>query len=154
MKDWYGDVLFTAPSVAVHVAHPLLQCMNDELSVPHRRFTFLCGHDSNIASVMAALEAEDYSLPQSIERKTPIGSKLVIEKWRDADGHEFAALNLVYQSTDQLRRLQMMDLENAPVIFPIRLKGLSENADGLYTLLDLQQRFAKAITAFSYLPQH
>lgn len=153
VKDWYGDVLFTAPSVAVHVAHPLLVCMNDELSVPHRRFSFLCGHDSNIASVLAALEAEDYVLPQSIEKKTPIGSKLVIEKWRDAAGHEFAALNLVYQSTDQLRRLQMMDLENAPVIFPIHLKGLTENADGLYSLLDLQQRFAKAITAYSYLPK-
>ncbi|MCR4922282.1 MAG: histidine-type phosphatase [Bacteroidaceae bacterium] len=153
VKDWYGDVLFTAPCVAVNVAHPLLVCMNDELSVPHRRFTFLCGHDSNIASVLAALEAEEYVLPQSIEKKTPIGSKLVIEKWRDAQGREYAALNLVYQSTDQLRRLQMMDLENAPAIFPIRLKGLTANADGLYSLTDLQQRFAKAITAYSYLPK-
>ena len=153
VKDWYGDVLFTAPSVAVHVAHPLLICMNDELSVPHRRFSFLCGHDSNIASVLAALEAEEYTLPQSIEKKTPIGSKLVIEKWRDAEGHEFCALNLVYQSTDQLRHLQMMGRENPPVVFPIRLKGLRENADGLYTLLDLQQRFAKAITAYNYLPK-
>ena len=153
VKDWYGDVLFTAPSVAVHVAHPLLVCMNDELSVPHRRFSFLCGHDSNIASVLAALEAEEYTLPHSIEKKTPIGSKLVIEKWRDKDGREFAALNLVYQSTDQLRHLQMMDENNPPIVFPIRLKGLSENADALYSLNDLQQRFAKAITAYSYLPK-
>ena len=58
IKDVYGDVLFTAPSVAVNVAHPLLQEMSKELAVPGRKFTFLCGHDSNIASVLAALGAE------------------------------------------------------------------------------------------------
>ena len=153
IKDWYGDILFTAPSVAVNVAHPLLECMNDELSTPIRKFSFLCGHDSNIASVLAAREAEEDSLPQSIEKKTPIGSKLVIEKWTDAQGKEYAALNLVYQSTAQLRHLEVTDLKNPPVVFPIRLRGLKANDDGLYLLSDLQQRFAKAITAYHYLPK-
>ena len=153
VKDWYGDVLFTAPSVAVNVAHPLLKCMWAELSLPSRKFTFLCGHDSNIASVLAALEAEEYSLPNSIEKKTPIGSKLVIEKWRGSDGREYAALNLVYQTTAQLRSLQMMGLENPPMIFPIRLKGLSENADGLYPLSELRERFSLAISAYDALPR-
>ena len=85
IKDVYGDVLFTAPSVAVNVAHPLLQEMSKELTVPGRKFTFLCGHDSNIASVLAALGAEEYDLPRSIEKKTPIGSKLVVEKFAGKD---------------------------------------------------------------------
>ena len=69
VKDVYGDVLFTAPSVAVNVAHPLLAEMNKELKTDGRKFTFLCGHDSNIASVLAALDVEEYELPNSIEKR-------------------------------------------------------------------------------------
>ena len=152
IKDVYGDVLFTAPSVAVNVAHPLLQEMCKELSVPGRKFTFLCGHDSNIASVLAALEAEEYDVPQSIEKKTPIGSKLVIEKFAGKDGKEYAALSIVYQTTDQLRDRTALTLDNPPMVFPIKLKGLKANADGLYRLDDLLQRFGKAIRAYDALP--
>ena len=132
IKDWYGDVLFTAPVVARQVARPLLRTMLEELQNGGRKFTFLCGHDSNIGSVLAALETEDYSLPQTIEKKTPIGCKLVIEKWVDDEGKAFAALNLVYQSTEQLRNMTLLDLENPPMVFPLNLKGLNANADGLY----------------------
>ena len=141
IKDWYGDVLFTAPVVARQVARPLLRTMLEELQHDGRKFTFLCGHDSNIGSVLAALEAEDYSLPNTIEKKTPIGCKLVIEKWVDTDGKPFAALNLVYQSTDQLRSMALLDLENPPMVFSVRLKGLSANADGLYSYEALVERF-------------
>ncbi len=153
IKDVYGDVLFTAPSVAVNVAHPLLQEMSKELAVPGRKFTFLCGHDSNIASVLAALEAEEYDVPQSIEKKTPIGSKLVIEKFKGKDGKAYAALSIVYQTTDQLRDRTALTLDNPPMIYPIRLKGLKANSDGLYKLEDLQARFDKAIRAYDALPQ-
>ena len=132
IKDWYGDVLFTAPVVARQVARPLLRTMLEELQNGGRKFTFLCGHDSNIGSVLAALETEEYSLPQTIEKKTPIGCKLVIEKWVDDEGKAFAALNLVYQSTEQLRNMALLDLENPPMLFPLSLKGLNANADGLY----------------------
>ena len=147
VKDVYGDVLFTAPIVAVNVAHPLLVYMKDELNAKNRKFTFLCGHDSNIASVNAALEVEEYSLPQSIEKKTPIGSKLVFEKWVDKAGKEFVAVNIVYQTTEQLRNVALLNLENPPVVFSLKLKGLQANADGLYTIESVNDRFDKAIRA-------
>lgn len=148
VKDVYGDVLFTAPIVAVNVAHPLLVYMKDELNAKNRKFTFLCGHDSNIASVNAALEVEEYSLPQSIEKKTPIGSKLVFEKWVDKAGKEFIAVNIVYQTTEQLRNVALLNLENPPVVFSLKLKGLQVNADGLYTIESVNDRFDKAIRAY------
>ena len=144
IKDWYGDVLFTAPVVARQVARPLLRTILEELQ-SERKFTFLCGHDSNIGSVLAALEADDYSLPNTIEKKTPIGCKLVIEKWVDTDGKPYAALNLVYQSTEQLRDMALLDLENPPMVFPIRLKGLSPNADDLYPYETVLSRIDSAI---------
>jgi len=115
-------------------------------------YTFLCGHDSNIASVLAALEAEEYELPDSIEKKTPIGSKLVIEKYLGKDGSEYASLSLIYQSTQQLRERTSLSLEQPPVIFPIHLSGMHKNSDGLYRLEDLMERFHKAINAYDMLP--
>ena len=148
VKDVYGDVLFTAPIVAVNVAHPLLQYMYDELNDKDCKFTFLCGHDSNIASVDAALGVEEYSLPNSIEKKTPIGSKLVVEKWVDAAGKAYVAVNLVYQSTDQLKQMSLLDLQHAPQVFSLKLKGLNQNTDGLYTFEDVNARFLQAIRAY------
>ncbi len=140
IKDWYCDVLFTAPVVACQVARPLLRTMLEELQNDGRKFTFLCGHDSNISSVLASLDAEDYSLPYTIEKKTPIGCKLIIERWEDNEGQFFVAINLVYQSTEQLRHMTLLDLENPPMVFPIHLKGLNANADGLYPLEDVRNR--------------
>ena len=148
IKDWYGDVLFSAPIVATNVAHPLLETMLSEMETPGRKFSFLCGHDSNICSVLAALESEDYLLPEAIERKTPIGSKLVVAIWDGKDGKRYAELFLTYESPSNLREMPMLGLDNPPVRHQIYLKGLESNADGLYLLSDVEERFKKAIAAY------
>lgn len=153
IKDVYGDVLFSAPIVAVNVAHPLLKVMSNELALDGRKFTFLCGHDSNIASVLSALNVSYYSLPNTIEKKTPIGAKFVIEKWRGSDGVDYAKLNLVYQSTKQLRERTMLDLKSPPEIYSLSLNGLEKNADGYYRLDDVQRRFSEAIDAYYRLKE-
>lgn len=152
IKDTYQDVLFTAPIVAVNVARPLIQYMYDELRSPDRKFTFLVGHDSNLSSVATALGVEEYEVPNAIEKKTPIGSKLVIEKFVGPDGEEYADINLVYQSIDQLRGMELLDLDNPPMIYPLSLKGLEKNADGLYKLSDVADRFEAALQAYEAIP--
>lgn len=148
IKDVYQDVLFTAPIVAVNVANPLIQYMYDELRSPDRKFTFLVGHDSNLSAVATALGVEEYELPGAIEKKTPIGSKIVIEKFEGADGQEYADINIVYQSVDQLRNMELLSLENPPMIYPLTLKGIEKNTDGLYKLSDLEERFEEALAAY------
>ena len=148
VKDWYGDVLFTAPAVAVNVAHPLLETMLGEMREDGRKFSFLCGHDSNIASVLAALDVEEYSLPGAIEKKTPIGSKLMVTLWDGKDGCRYAGLFLVYETASQLRSMPMLGVGETPMAFPVRLKGLETNPDGLYKLSDLESRFQRAIDEY------
>lgn len=148
IKDWYGDVLFTAPAVAVNVSRPLLETMLSEMREKGRKFSFLCGHDSNIASVLAALDAEDYSLPDAIEKKTPIGSKLMVTLWDGKDGGRYAGLFLVYETPSQLRSMPMLGPGETPVAFPVSLKGLEANPDGLYRLSDLEGRFERAINEY------
>lgn len=151
IKEVYGDVLFTAPSVSVNVAHPLLQLILDEMQDERRVFTFLCGHDSNVGSVLASLEAEDTYLPGSIEKRTPIGCKLVFESFTGKDGVRYADILLVYATAAQLRAESALSYSNPPAGVKIKLKGLKENADGLYALSDLEERFSKAIKAYDAL---
>ncbi len=151
VKDWYQEMLFGVPSIAVNTSHPLLKELLSELRVPGRRFAFLCGHDSNIGGILAALRAEPYSAPLAIETKTPIGGKIVIEKFRGSDGRLYADLWLVYASATQLRGLTLLCPSCPPMALPLHLRGLVPNADGLYLLSDLEQRFQEAITAYDSL---
>ncbi|MBQ8966653.1 histidine-type phosphatase [Ruminococcus sp.] len=148
VKDLYGDLLFTAPLVAANVAHPLLEEIDSELDTEGRRFTFLCGHDSNIGSVLAALGAEDYELPDTIEGRTPIGCKLVFCKWKDGRGDEYISCDLVYQRASQLRDTSLLDLDNTPVAVPMAFTDMTPAADGLYKADDMAERFEEAISAY------
>ena len=151
VKDWYQDMLFAVPSVAVNVAHPMLQELLSELRKPWRKFAFLCGHDSNIGSVLAALGAEPYHAPGAIETKTPIGGKILFQKFRGQDGILYAEVWLVYASADQLRGVSLLSVDNPPMALRLSLQGLTPNADGLYLLSDLEQRFTEAIDAYNQL---
>ena len=139
----FGGELVGTPNISVNIARPLIVCMQSELDNAARKFTFLCGHDTNIISVTSALGVEDYSLPETIESRAPIGCKFVVEKWRGRDGQAYAALSMVYPSTKQIRNIEPLTPDNPPKIFPLRLKGLTPNADGLYLFSDVMNRFAE-----------
>ncbi len=147
IKDVYGDVLFTSPLIAPNVAHPLLQEIAAEMKQEGRVFTFLCGHDSNVGSVLASLGVTEYDLPETVE-KTPIGCKLVFSRWLSQDGAPFWSVDLVYQSTAQLRSLSLLDLAHPPVVYPVELPEVSRTADGLYAEDALTARFTEAIAAY------
>lgn len=151
ITDTYTTVLFTAPSVAVNVAHPLLMELESELTAQGRQFSFLCGHDSNVASVLAALGVEDYALLESVSQETPIGCKLVFACWTGPDGGDYAEVSLVYQTVEQLRGCRMLDLNNPPQKVKLSFAGLNANADGLYRLEDLLARFDEAICAYDVM---
>ena len=151
--ETYGAMLFTAPLIAVNAAHPLLQEIKNEMEQEGRVFSFLCGHDSNLASVLAALNAEDYTLPDTLEPKTPIGGKLVFERYLDANGEAWYKIEMIYQSTEQLRNRTPLSLENPPMRIPLALKGVPVNADGFIAEKDLLDRFQEAIDAYDLLPE-
>ena len=105
---------------------------------------FLCGHDSNLASIGAALGFQFPETEQALELHTPIGSKLVFEKWSDGT-EDYVAVNLVYQSVYQLQGRMLLSLDTPPMVMPVTVKGLTANSDGLYRLADLDTRMANAM---------
>ena len=94
----YEKYLFASPKLAGNLAHPILKEVYAELNAQGRQFSFLCGHDSTITSFLAALGVKEYDLPEAIEPTTPIGLKVVFERWMNAEGKSFFKVNLVYPS--------------------------------------------------------
>lgn len=110
-----------------------------------RKLTFFCAHDCTVMEAVAALGAEDFALPQSIETKTPIGVKLMFERRRDAEGKAWYRVSLVYRSTEQIRSGEMLTEENPPLRFDLRFEGVETNPDGLISEADLFAMFDRSI---------
>ena len=144
VKEVYDGLLFTTHSAAVNLAYPLVSRINEELHQEGRKFTFLCGHDSNLASIGAALRLVFPETEQALELHTPIGSKLVFEKWSDGTD-EYVAINLVYQSVYQLQGRTLLSVDVPPMVMPVTIEGLIANSDGLYRLEDLDTRMMETM---------
>lgn len=149
----YEDILFGQPLLSVTQAHLMLEEIYSEMNMEGRKFSFLCGHDSTLTSVMNALGVQDYTLPEAIEPKTPIGSKLVFERWTDQDGEAFCKVSLVYQSVDQLRSIQPLSLDTPPMIVPISFEGVEVNADGMIPEKEMMELFEEKIGAYDTLEE-
>ena len=113
-----------------------------------RKFSFLCGHDSTIMSVVTALGVTEYELPNAISKLTPIGVKLVINKWVDKSGEKYCTLDLVYATVDQLRHRDALDVSTPPMSYQLELDGLTKNKDGMYKLADVEKRFNERIAEY------
>ena len=136
---------FDRPLGAKVFASPMLAVISDELNTPDRKFSFICGHDSNISNVLTALGVEEYTLPGTIEWRVPIASKIVIKKFRGSDGNEYARLSLVYPSSAQIVNREMLTLENPPMQVTLKLRGLQTiDADATYKLSDVLNRIFDA----------
>ncbi len=136
---------FDRPLGAKVFASPMLAVISDELNTPGRKFSFICGHDSNLSNVLTALGVEDYTLPGTIEWRVPIASKIVIKKLRGDDGNEYARLSLVYPSSAQIVNREMLTLDNPPMQVTLKLRGLQPvDADAIYKLSDVLQRISDA----------
>lgn len=146
VKEVYQRLLFATPVIARHLAQPMAACLREELTVPGRRFTFLCGHDSNLLSVLSALQAEPYTLPGAVEADTPVSSMLVLRRWKGVDGADYASLSLLYPTAEELRKGADLDRRNPPAEVAISLQGLVRNEDGLYRLEDVLARMDKVIS--------
>ena len=149
----YEKILFSSPLLAVNLAHPMLEELYSELNTEGRKFSFLCGHDSTVTSFLAALGAEDYTLPETAEPTTPIGIKVVFERWRDRAGEGFYKVNLVYQSVEELRTIQPLSLEIPPMIVPVSFEGAAVNENGMIAEKDLMDLFENKINLFYELEE-
>ena len=136
---------------AINITHPLLQELESELKNENRKFTFFCAHDCTVLGALSALGAEPYTLPDSIETRTPIGVKLLFERWRDADGEAWYRVSLVYRSTEQIRSGEILTPDNPPMRYDLRFEGVETNEDGLIFESDLLGLFDRVSDTYDEL---
>lgn len=152
IKDYYGEILFQkAPIVAVNISHCMLKRIQAEMAPEGHKFAFLCTHDSMIAAVLAALRVENYELPNTIETQTPIGFKFVLEQWSETccdNPKTYVKVRLMYQSSDQIREMQPMDLSNPPMSYDLSFDGIKKADNGMYLYDDFMQHLQKSIDAY------
>ena len=149
--ETYQDMRHGAPLVAVNITHPLLEQLEAELTNEARKFSFLCAHDVTVLGTLVALGAEPYALPDSLEPKTPVGVKLLFERWRDGEGLAWYRVNLMYRSVEQIRGADILTLDNPPMRYDLRFEGVGTNADGLISETDLFALFDGALSAYDAL---
>lgn len=137
LKNGYQDSLFTSPTVARNVAAPLVKYIDkvlvaDRVSAP--KITVLVGHDSNIASLLTALDFKPYQLHSQYER-TPIGGQLVFQRWHDGNANrDLMKIEYVYQSARQLRNAEALTLKSPAQRVTLELKGCPVDANGFCPL--------------------
>jgi len=132
IKESYNTVLFGSPVIAKEVSARLLSYIDNTLIHYHdkAKITFLVGHDSNVASMFAALKIKPYVLPNQFET-TPIGGKVFFERWKDnATGQQFIKIEYKYQSTDQIRNLEELSPTNAPHNVVLEMADCPVNKQG------------------------
>ncbi|MDF7648034.1 bifunctional glucose-1-phosphatase/inositol phosphatase [Erwiniaceae bacterium L1_54_3] len=134
IKNGYQDALFASPEVAREVAAPLVDYIRSQLIDQDKanapKVTVMVGHDSNIASLLSALQVKPYELPGNDE-KTPIGGQVVFERWHDAKNNkDLLKVEYVYQTAEQLRDADMLSLKNPPKRVTLQLAGCDADANG------------------------
>ncbi|MFC0228001.1 bifunctional glucose-1-phosphatase/inositol phosphatase [Serratia aquatilis] len=143
LKDGYQDSLFTSSIIAQNVAKPLLTYINSALVGERKadtpKLTVLVGHDSNIASLLSAMKFKPYQLPNQYE-KTPIGGKLVFQRWHDGKGErDLLKIEYIYQSTEQLRNADPLTLQEPPQRVTLALEGCPVDKDGFCAWKDFEK---------------
>ena len=137
LKNGYQDSLFTSVAVAQNVAKPLVNYIDNALvgeGASKAKVTLLVGHDSNIASLLTALDFKPYQLPGQYER-TPIGGKLLFQRWHDSGSNrDLMKIEYVYQSTEQLRNADPLTLQTPPQRVTLALNGCPVDDQGFCPL--------------------
>ena len=134
IKNGYQDALFTSPDVAREVAAPLVDYIRSQLVDQDKanapKITLMVGHDSNIASLLSALQVKPYELAGTWEN-TPIGGQVVFQRWHDAKNNkDLLKLEYVYQTADQLRNGDVLNLKNPPKRVTLELAGCPVDGNG------------------------
>lgn len=132
IKEYYNTVTFSSPVVAKAVSHNLVKYIDDTFAkgADAAKFTFLVGHDSNVASLFSAIGVNPYQLPHQFET-TPIGGKVLFEKWKDnITGEQLIKIEYVYQSVEQLTEMQPLNRANPPQRVVLSLANCPINAQG------------------------
>jgi len=137
----YSEVMRKDPYLAARNASLLARRILKSLRSP-QRVTVLMGHDSNISN-LAGLLGMRWGLPGQPD-STPPGGTVAFEVWRAAGGAKLVRTVFLYQTPEQLRTLQPLDLAHPAGSIALHIPGCADRNEGVCTLTKLGARLQSA----------
>ena len=139
IKNIRGELMRGGKDISKHIAYPLINVINNEVTDPNHKVTILVGHDSNIVPLLSALEVKEYTLEKQYET-TPIGGKVFFEIWKDEKSNQRKVkVEYVYQTAEQLRNGTVLSLKNPPKHTVLEMKNCKTDKDGFCSYNDFQK---------------
>ncbi|CQI87923.1 glucose-1-phosphatase/inositol phosphatase [Yersinia rohdei] len=150
IKNIYHETLFGSPAIAGNAAEKLVGFISsalsptgdktpNELAAQKAKLAVLVGHDSNIASLLAAIKTKEYQLPGQYE-KTPISGKIVFERWKDIkQNKDLMKIEYVYLSTEQIRNKTPLSLQAPPKRVTLEIEGCPIDTNGFCSMDDFRK---------------
>ncbi|MGL9772913.1 MAG: histidine-type phosphatase [Sodalis sp. (in: enterobacteria)] len=150
IKNLYHETLFGSPSIAANAAKPLLTFIAGALNAQpaqgarqhaaqHAVLTLLAGHDSNIASLLAAMKVRNYQLPDQFER-TPISAAIVFQRWDDdKQNRDLMKIEYVYPTSREIRNDRALSLASPPRRVTLVIEGCPLDVAGFYPMSDFKR---------------
>ncbi|WP_081298547.1 histidine-type phosphatase [Gilliamella sp. wkB108] len=140
IRNQYVNLICQTKTLAKHAAAELITMIDNLMQQEHHKVNLLVGHDSNIASLLSALNFKHYQLPSQFET-TPIGGKVIFQRFRhQISGQYFFKAEYVYPSFEQLHYGQALSLLNPPQHVQLELENATTNSDGFYNWTDFEKR--------------
>lgn len=156
IKNLYHETLFGSPTIAANAAAPLLTFISgalnkeraiteDQKSAQQAKLAVLVGHDSNIASLLAALKTKEYTLPGQYER-TPISGAVVFQRWHDNQSNkDLMKIEYIYPTAEQIRDNTSLSLKTPPQRVTLQIEGCNLDTRGFCSMETFSQVVQKSL---------
>ncbi|CAK1546500.1 unnamed protein product [Leptosia nina] len=139
LSDWqkilpltygYHNTTYNTTHIATDLAKPLIKYISNIFVYETTKVTLLMGHDANINVLLRALDFHHFILDNEFV-STPIGGKIVFQKWRDLTSkEELLKINYIYHSIEQIRNATILSENNKPKTHLLQLKHCRCNEAG------------------------
>lgn len=134
LRNTYIEAAYLQPEIAKNIISPLIlkvsKILPEKMTTDDMKINVIVGHDTTVGPLLAALGINNYELPGQFE-KTPIGGKLVFQRWTDKkNGKDYLKTEYIYQTTNQLRQLTPLSLQRPPMRVVLSFKGCTIDTFG------------------------
>jgi len=149
LRNGYIEAAYLQPEVAKNIITPLLtkvdSLLPEKMSADDKQINVIVGHDTSVGPLLKAMEFNEYELPGQYE-KTPIGGKLVFQRWTDKKtDKEYLKVEYIYQTAEQMRNLTELSLQTPPQRVTLSLKGCQIDNNGFCPWSDFRHAMTSLV---------
>lgn len=145
LRNSYIEAAYLQPIIVKNIINPMLKNIDKILKDKNTKVTLIVGHDTTVGPILTAMQFNEYVLSEQFE-KTPIGGKIVFQRWFDKKANrDLLKVEYVYQSTQQMRDLEPLTLNNPPMRVTLTLKGCEADKNGFCPWSNFEKAMVKIL---------